>query len=117
VGDNTSGGVGPWRQPQNNWVELMEPKVACVPKSVRLAVLVRDISKAMVDLGMPLISGIPQDLSRASDILEVAGTVLDCLWRPMPPVLVPRIRRHQVHHCCALQPSHFSSLFCMYVYI
>jgi hypothetical protein len=41
--------------------------------------LVRDVSKVLVDLGMPPISGILRDLRRADDILEAAGTILECL--------------------------------------
>jgi hypothetical protein len=46
----------------------------------KLVVLVRDISKALVDFGMPPIPGIPQDPGRANDILEAVGTILDYLW-------------------------------------
>jgi hypothetical protein len=31
------------------------------------------------DLGFPPIQGIPQDLGKARDILELAGIVLECL--------------------------------------
>jgi hypothetical protein len=41
--------------------------------------LVEDISKALVDLGMPTILGIPQDPGRANDILEAAGAILEHL--------------------------------------
>jgi hypothetical protein len=59
---------------------LEEAEVAHIAKARQLAVLVRDISKVLVDLGMPPILGIPHDPRRASVILEVVGTILDCLW-------------------------------------
>jgi hypothetical protein len=45
----------------------------------RLAVLMRDVSKALVDLGMPPILGIPWDPHMAGNILEVVGTILERL--------------------------------------
>jgi hypothetical protein len=33
----------------------------------------------LVDLGFPPIQGIPQDLGKARDILELVGIVLECL--------------------------------------
>jgi hypothetical protein len=51
-----------------------------VAKAGRLAILVGDISKVLVDLGMSPISGIPWDLRMADDILEEAGTNLECVW-------------------------------------
>jgi hypothetical protein len=41
--------------------------------------LVRDMSKILVDLGMPLISVIPQDLCTAGDKLEALDIILECL--------------------------------------
>jgi hypothetical protein len=43
-------------------------------------ILLADITKVLVDLGMPPITGIPQDPGRANDVLEPAGTVLERLW-------------------------------------
>jgi hypothetical protein len=46
----------------------------------QLAVLVVDISKVLVDHGMPPILGTPQNPGTASNVLEVAGTILECVW-------------------------------------
>jgi hypothetical protein len=53
--------------------------VAHVTEVGQLMVLVGDISNALVDLGSPPILRIPQDLGKASDVLEVALTVQECL--------------------------------------
>jgi hypothetical protein len=58
---------------------LEEAEVERVIEVGRLAILVADISKGLVDLGMCRIQGIPQDRCMASDILELAGTILECL--------------------------------------
>jgi hypothetical protein len=42
-----------------------------------LAVLVRNVSNVLVDLGMPPIPRLPQDPRAAGDILEVVGTILE----------------------------------------
>jgi hypothetical protein len=47
--------------------------------SGQLAILVGDICKALVVLGMPPIPRIPQDSGRSSDDLEAAGVALECL--------------------------------------
>jgi hypothetical protein len=44
-----------------------------------LAALVEDISKALVDLGLPHIQGIPQDPGKARDVQEVADVILERL--------------------------------------
>jgi hypothetical protein len=76
--------------PQDNCEELMEivelrrplkeAEVECVIEAGRLVILVRDVSKVLVDLGMPHISGIPPGPRVADDVLEVAGTILEHLW-------------------------------------
>jgi hypothetical protein len=40
---------------------------------------VRDISKVLVDLGMPPISGISQDPCMTGDVLELVDVTLECL--------------------------------------
>jgi hypothetical protein len=75
--------------PRDNHEELMgiiglrrclkEVEVERVAEVGRLAILVRDVSKVPVDLGMPPIPGIPQDSRTADNILEAAGTILECL--------------------------------------
>jgi hypothetical protein len=75
--------------PRDNYEELMElvqllrchkeSEVECVIEVGWLAILVRDISKVPVDLGTPPTLGIPQELRVADDILEAAGTILECL--------------------------------------
>jgi hypothetical protein len=50
-----------------------------VAKAGWLAILVRDVSEVMADLGMPPISRIPWDPCVADDILEVVGIILECL--------------------------------------
>jgi hypothetical protein len=80
-----SQGLDPW----DNYNELMEliklwrclkeVEVECIAMVGRLAILVRDISMVLVDLGMLPIPGIPWDLHAANDILEVASTILEHL--------------------------------------
>jgi hypothetical protein len=53
--------------------------VGHITKAGRLAILVRDASKVLVDISMPPILGIPQDPHMADDVLEVAGTILERL--------------------------------------
>jgi hypothetical protein len=64
-------GLDPWDN-QEELMELVglrkrleEAEVACTAVVGQLAVLVGDISKALVDLGMPAIPRIPQDLWEA----------------------------------------------------
>jgi hypothetical protein len=54
--------------------------VECVAEARQLAVLVGDISKVLVDHGMPPILEIPQDLGTVGDVLRVRGTILEGLW-------------------------------------
>jgi hypothetical protein len=42
-----------------------------------LATLVSDVSKVLVDLGMPTIPVIPQDPRTAGDVLEVVDVILE----------------------------------------
>jgi hypothetical protein len=58
---------------------LKEPEVERVTKVERLAILVWDVSKVLVDLGMTSILGIPWDLHTADDVLDAAGTILEHL--------------------------------------
>jgi hypothetical protein len=60
------------------WWCLEEAEVERVAEAGRLAILVTDVSKVLVDLGMPLIPGNPWDPHVADDILEAAGTILEC---------------------------------------
>jgi hypothetical protein len=53
--------------------------VECFAEAGRLAILVGDTSKVLVDLGMPPIPGNPWDPRSAGDILKVADTILECL--------------------------------------
>jgi hypothetical protein len=62
------------------WRHLEEAEMERVIEAGRLANLVWDISKVLVDLGMPPIPGFPQDPRIASSILEAAGTILEHLW-------------------------------------
>jgi hypothetical protein len=45
----------------------------------RLAILVRDVSKVLVDLGMPPIPGITWEPRTTDDVLEAVGTILECM--------------------------------------
>jgi hypothetical protein len=54
--------------------------VECVTEASLLEILVRDISKVLVDLGMRPIPGIPRDLCTIGDVLEVVGIILEHLW-------------------------------------
>jgi hypothetical protein len=46
-----------------------------VAEAEHLAILVRDVSKVLVDLGMPLILGIPPNPRMAGDILEMVDAI------------------------------------------
>jgi hypothetical protein len=73
--------------PRDNCKELMEfieqqrllqdAEVDCVAEDGWLAILMRDVSKVLVDLGMPPISGIPWDPRPAADISGIP-------WDPHP---------------------------------
>jgi hypothetical protein len=71
-----SWGLDPWdnRDELMELVELQrhlkEAEVECAAEAERLAILVGDISKVMLDLGMPPIAGVPQDPCSADDVLE-----------------------------------------------
>jgi hypothetical protein len=79
-----------WLNPRDNCEELMEfvvlqklvkeAKVEHVAEAGRMAILAWDVSKVLVDRGMPPILGIPRDPHMANDILEVMGIILEHLW-------------------------------------
>jgi hypothetical protein len=88
--EGTDGGTCTGLNLQDNHEELMEliglrrhlgeSEVERVAKARQLAVLGGgggDISKVLVDLGMPPILRIPQDLGTVGDVLEAAVTVLE----------------------------------------
>jgi hypothetical protein len=56
-----------------------EAEVARVVEAGQLAILVEDIFRVLMDLGMPPILRILQDSGKASDVLKVVGTILECL--------------------------------------
>jgi hypothetical protein len=58
---------------------LKDIEVEHVAEAERLAILVRDVSKVLVDLGMAPVPWILQDLLMANDILEAMGVILECL--------------------------------------
>jgi hypothetical protein len=58
---------------------LKEPEVERVTEVEWLAILVWDVSKVLVDLGMAFVLGIPRDPHTADDVLDVAGTILEHL--------------------------------------
>jgi hypothetical protein len=80
-----SWGLNPWdnREELMEFVELrrllQDPEVHCITEAGWLAILVRDISKVLVDLGMPPISGISQDPHMTGDVLELVDVTLECL--------------------------------------
>jgi hypothetical protein len=75
--------------PQDNCEELMEfvelqkllneAEVERVTEIGRLAIIARDASKVLVDVGMPPIPRIPQDPRMIDDILEAVGVILESL--------------------------------------
>jgi hypothetical protein len=46
-----------------------------VTKARRLAILARDVSKVLVDFGMPAISGMPQDPHMAGDVFGAVSII------------------------------------------
>jgi hypothetical protein len=94
--------------PRDNYEELMElaeiqrclegAEVEHVIEAGRLVILVGEIPKVLVDLGMPPILRIPHDPRMAGNIMEAADTVLDHLreayssghdpWDSVPLVLL-----------------------------
>jgi hypothetical protein len=62
------------------WRCLEEAKVEHVAEARQWAILVGEFSDVLVDLGMPPISRIPQNLRVADNILEAAGTISEYLW-------------------------------------
>jgi hypothetical protein len=66
---------------------LKEVELERITEARRLAILVRDASKVLVDLGMPPFPRIPQDLGTADDILEAVGTTLERPREVSQPVL------------------------------
>jgi hypothetical protein len=61
------------------WQCLKEDEVEHFTEAEWLAVLLGDISKVLVDLGMPPFLGIPRDSCMIDDVLEVVGTILESL--------------------------------------
>jgi hypothetical protein len=83
--------VSSWApNPQDNHEELMEfielqkllkdAEIERVIEVGRLAILVRDVCKVLVDLGMPPIPEIPQDPRMDGDVLEMVSIILERLW-------------------------------------
>jgi hypothetical protein len=77
-----------WRHNHEELMEVIELRrllkdveAEHIVETGQLAILVRDISKVLVDLGMPPIRRIPQDPRRADDVLEVMGVILERLWK------------------------------------
>jgi hypothetical protein len=58
---------------------LDEAEVGHIAEAGELVVLVGDVSKVLMDLGMPPILRIPQDPGRVSEVLEAVGTILEQL--------------------------------------
>jgi hypothetical protein len=71
------------------WRLLKDVEAARVTKAGWLAILVRDVSKVLVDLGMPPIPGIPRDPCITIDILETMGAILEHLREHYPFSHVP----------------------------
>jgi hypothetical protein len=59
---------------------LKNVKVEHVTEVRRLAILVSDVSKFLVNLGMPQFPGIPHVSCMGDDILEAMGIILEHLW-------------------------------------
>jgi hypothetical protein len=61
------------------WRLLKEAGVERVTEVERLAILVREVLKVLVDLGIPPIIGIPWDPCTTEEVLEVVGVILEHL--------------------------------------
>jgi hypothetical protein len=61
------------------WKLLQDAEVERVTEVGWLAILMRDVPKVLLDLGMPPIPVIPQDPCMAGDILEAEGVILESL--------------------------------------
>jgi hypothetical protein len=62
------------------WRLLQDAEVDHIKEAVRLAILVRDVSKVLVDLGMPPISGISWHRCMAGDVLGAVDVILKRPW-------------------------------------
>jgi hypothetical protein len=51
--------------------------VEFITEARRLTILVRDVSKVLVDPGIPPIPGIPWDMCMAGNLLEAVGVISD----------------------------------------
>jgi hypothetical protein len=80
-----SQGPNPWdnRDELMEFIELQkllkDAEVGCITKAKWLEILARDVSKVLVDLGVPPIPRIPRDPRTASNILQAMGAILECL--------------------------------------
>jgi hypothetical protein len=61
------------------WRHLQDVEADRAAKIGRLAILLSDVSKVLVDLGMPSILGIPRDLHTAGDLLGAVDINLEHL--------------------------------------
>jgi hypothetical protein len=61
------------------WRLLQDAEADRVVEAGRLSTLVRDVSKVLMDLGMPPIPGIPWDPCKAGNILEAMDVILERL--------------------------------------
>jgi hypothetical protein len=59
---------------------LQDAEVDHVTEAGWLAILARDVSKVLVDLGMPPIPGIPRDPRMTDNILEAMDVILERMW-------------------------------------
>jgi hypothetical protein len=93
------------------WRLLEGIEVECIAEAGRLVILVRDISKVLVDLGMPCILGIPRDPRMANDILEVMGVILERLREAYASSHDPWDQAPSTSSRHFLRPSSLSLLF------
>jgi hypothetical protein len=59
---------------------LQDAEVDRVIEAGWLAILARDVSKVLVDLGMPPIPGIPRDPRMTDNVLEAMDVILERMW-------------------------------------
>jgi hypothetical protein len=90
---------------------LKDVKVERVAEDGRLAILVNDVSKVLVDLGTPTIMRIPRECTRPMMSWRQWASSWSACGRPMPLATTPQIRRRPLPD--AISSGHHALVFCL----